>query len=96
MPYTETYNDSRFRMKPGFASPRDFRDTLIYGLAELLREGGKRRTMMTAVFNARWSGQAGRAAVLVHFLVYALSRPGIRFMRRADIAQWWLDHYPPQ
>jgi peptidoglycan/xylan/chitin deacetylase (PgdA/CDA1 family) len=96
VPYSKTYNDSRYLMNPGFASPRDFLDTLTMGLDELMREPDERRTMMTACFHARWSGQAGRAAVLRHFLDHALAQPGVRFMRRADIATWWLDRYPPR
>ena len=43
VPYSKTYNDSRFLMNPGFASPRDFLDTMVMGLDELLREGEERR-----------------------------------------------------
>jgi peptidoglycan/xylan/chitin deacetylase (PgdA/CDA1 family) len=96
VPYTKTYNDSRYLMNPGFASPRDLLDTLIMGLDELVREREERCTMMTAVFHARWSGQAARAAVLRQFLEHALAQPGVRFVRRADIARWWLEHFPPQ
>jgi peptidoglycan/xylan/chitin deacetylase (PgdA/CDA1 family) len=93
VPYSKTYNDSRFLMSPGFASPRDFLDTLVMGLDELVHEG--RTTMMTVAFHARWSGQAGRAAVLRAFLEHARTQPGVVFMRRLDIARWWLEHYPP-
>ena len=96
MPYSKTYNDSRYLTNPGFASPRDYLDTLVFGLDELLRESDERGTMMTVVAHARWSGQAARAAVLRQFLEYALDQPGVRFMRRDDIARWWLEHYPPR
>ena len=96
IPYSKTYNDSRFLMNPGFASPRDFLDTLTMGLDELLREGEQRRTMMTVAVHARWSGQASRAAALRLFLEHALAQPGVRFMRRCDIARWWLERYPPE
>lgn len=96
VPYTKTYNDSRYLMTPGFCSPRDYLDTMTMGLDELLREGEERRTMMTVVVHARWSGQAARAAALRLFLEHALAQPGVRFMRRADIATWWLDRYPPE
>lgn len=94
VPYSKTYNDSRYLMNPGFASPRDFLDTAVMGLDELLREGD-RRTMMTVAVHARWSGQAGRAAALRLFLEHAQEQPGVRFMRRGDIARWWLDRFPP-
>jgi peptidoglycan/xylan/chitin deacetylase (PgdA/CDA1 family) len=92
VPYTKTYNDSRFVTNPGFASPRDYLDTLTMGLDELVRE--ERPTMMTAVAHARWTGQAGRAAALRAFLEHARETPGVVFMRRVDIARWWLSTYP--
>jgi peptidoglycan/xylan/chitin deacetylase (PgdA/CDA1 family) len=95
IPYSKTYNDSRYLMSPGFASPRDFVETMVMGLDELLREGADRETMMTVAVHARWSGQAARAAALREFLEHAQRQPGVRFMRRADIARWWVDHYPP-
>ena len=95
VPYSKTYNDARYLMSPGFASPRDFLDTAVMGLDELMREGSERRTMMTFVVHARWSGQAGRAAAVRRFIEHAQSQPGVRFMRRGDIARWWLEHHPP-
>jgi peptidoglycan/xylan/chitin deacetylase (PgdA/CDA1 family) len=95
VPYSKTYNDARFLMNPGFASPQDFVDTCVMGLDELVREGDERRTMMTVAVHARWSGQAARAAAMRKFIEHAQSTPGVRFMRRVDIARWWLDTYPP-
>jgi peptidoglycan/xylan/chitin deacetylase (PgdA/CDA1 family) len=94
VPYSKTYNDARYLMSPGFSSPRDFLDTAVMGLDQLVRE--ERPTMMTVVAHARWSGQAGRAAALRMFIEHAKTQPGVRFMRRCDIARWWLDSYPPQ
>jgi peptidoglycan/xylan/chitin deacetylase (PgdA/CDA1 family) len=95
VPYSKTYNDARFLMNPGFASPRDFLDTMVVGLDELVREGAERRTLMTVAVHARWSGQAARAAAIRQFIEHARATPGVRFMRRVDIARWWLDTYPP-
>jgi peptidoglycan/xylan/chitin deacetylase (PgdA/CDA1 family) len=95
VPYSKTYNDARYLMSPGFASPRDFLETAVMGLDELLREGAERRTMMTVVAHARWSGQAARAAAVRRFIEHAQSQPGVRFMRRGDIARWWLERHPP-
>jgi peptidoglycan/xylan/chitin deacetylase (PgdA/CDA1 family) len=93
VPYSKTYNDSRFTTNPGFSSPRDFLDTLVMGLDELVREG--RTAMMTVAVHARWTGQAGRAAALRAFLEHARATPGVAFMRRLDIARHWLERYPP-
>jgi hypothetical protein len=30
------------------------------------------------------------------FIEHAQATPGVRFMRRGDIARWWLDTYPPE
>src|SRR5205085_6664955 len=54
VPYTKTHNDSRYLVTPGFASPRDFLETLTWGLDELLREADERRTMTTVAVHARW------------------------------------------
>jgi len=95
VPYSKTYNDSRFVTNPGFASPQDYVETACMGLDELLREGDERRTMMTVVAHARWSGQAARAAAIRLFIEHAQAQPGVKFMRRVDIARWWLEQYPP-
>lgn len=94
VPYSKTYNDSRYLASPGFGSPRDHLDLLVMGLDELVREG--RPAMMTVVVHARWTGQAGRAAALRAFLEHAGRTPGVAFMRRDDIARWWLEHSPPR
>jgi len=93
VPYTKTYQDARYLVSPGFASPRDYLETLTMGLDELLADD--RPAMMTVVAHARWSGQAARAAAIRAFLADAISRPGVRFMRRLDIARWWLEQFPP-
>ena len=93
VPYSKTYNDSRYLMSPGFSSPRDFVETTTWGLDELLRNPTP--TMMTVAVHARWSGQGARAAAMRKFLEHAQSQEGVSFMRRVDIARWWLDRYPP-
>lgn len=46
--------------------------------------------MMTVGLHERWSGQASRATAVRDFVEYVQSRPDVRFMRRPDIARWWL------
>jgi len=36
-----------------------------------------------------------RAAALRLFIEHAQAQPGVAFMRRSDIARWWLEQYPP-
>jgi hypothetical protein len=62
------------------------------GLDQLVRE--QRTAMMTVVVHARWTGQAARAAALRAFLDHAVALPGVAFMRRNDIARWWVDTVP--
>jgi peptidoglycan/xylan/chitin deacetylase (PgdA/CDA1 family) len=94
VPYTKTYNDSRYLMNPGFASPRDFLDTLTMGIDQLARE--ERPSFMTVAMHARWSGQAARAAALRAFLEHARGIDGVVFRRRIDVARHWLQAHPPQ
>jgi hypothetical protein len=51
--------------------------------------------MFTVGVHSRWTGQASRAAPLRDFIEYALGLPGVRFMRRDDIARFWLANHPP-
>jgi peptidoglycan/xylan/chitin deacetylase (PgdA/CDA1 family) len=94
VPYTKTLNDSRYLVSPGFGSPGDFVDhcrrALDFLLAEADEAGGR---MMTVAVHARWSGQPSRASAVAELLEYALERPGARFMRRLDIARWWIEHH---
>lgn len=95
VPYSKTLNDSRYLVSPGFASPRDFVDQCSAALDELLREakqlGGR---MMTVAVHARWTGQPARTAGLRQFVDHALGYERVRFMRRADIARWWIEYGP--
>jgi peptidoglycan/xylan/chitin deacetylase (PgdA/CDA1 family) len=93
VPYTKTQNDSRYLMTPGYGSPRDYAEQCRMALGELLRESRTHPKMMTVVAHARWSGQPARTAPLREFFEHALSQDGVRFMRREDIARWWLDHH---
>lgn len=49
--------------------------------------------MITIAVHARWSGQPNRAAGVRDVLDYASSKTGVTFMRRLDIARFWLDHH---
>jgi peptidoglycan/xylan/chitin deacetylase (PgdA/CDA1 family) len=95
IPYSKTLNDSRYLVSPGFSSPRDFADHCTAALDELLREaaevGGR---MMTVAVHARWSGQPARTAGLRRFVDDALERDGARFVRRRDVARWWIENGP--
>ena len=48
--------------------------------------------MLTVALHARWSGQPSRTTAVRQFLEYVLGRSDVTFMRRLDIARWWLDN----
>lgn len=94
VPYSKTLNDSRYLVSPGYSSPKDFfedcRSAIDFLVDEAAEVGGK---MITIAVHARWSGQPNRAAGLLDMLDYVLAKPGVRLMRRLDIARFWLDHH---
>ena len=94
VPYSKTTNDARYLTTPGFASPRDFSEQCRAAMDELWREGATHPKMMTIAVHARWSGQPARAAALRDVLEHAAAKDGVRFMRRVDIARWWIERSP--
>jgi peptidoglycan/xylan/chitin deacetylase (PgdA/CDA1 family) len=97
IPYSKTLNDSRYLVSPGYVTPKDFVDNVEAYLDFLIREareeGGR---MMTIAVHARWTGQPNRAAALEGIIETVLSRPGAAFMRRNDIARYWLSLFPAE
>ncbi len=94
VPYSKVYNDNRYLLNPPYSTPRDFFENLRAAVDYLCEEAaaGHGARMMTVGLHERWSGQASRATAVRDFVAYVLSRPEVRFMRRLDIATWWLDH----
>jgi peptidoglycan/xylan/chitin deacetylase (PgdA/CDA1 family) len=95
VPYSKVYNDVRYLLSPTYSTPGDFFTTLCAGVDYLCDEAaaGDGARMMTVGLHERWSGQAGRASAVRDFIEYVQSRADVRFMRRLDIARWWLDHH---
>lgn len=93
VPYTKTYNDSRYLVSPGFASPRDFLDTLTMAVDELALD--ERPSLLTVALHARWSGQAARAGAVRAFLEHAKTVEGVSFRHRLALARAWRDAHPP-
>lgn len=95
VPYSKTFNDSRFLIAPGYGNPGDFAADVIAGIDYLLSEadetGGR---MMTVAVHARWTGQPNRASALRRIIEHGLTRgPGVAFLRRDDIARHFLANY---
>lgn len=93
IPYTKVYNDIRFVLAQGYSGPAAFFDTCRQGLEYLWQEGETAPKMMSIGIHPRLMGQAARAAALRDFIEYALNKTGVKFMRRIDIASWWLEHH---
>jgi peptidoglycan/xylan/chitin deacetylase (PgdA/CDA1 family) len=93
IPYTQVYNDVRFVGAEGSVTPATFFDFLRRGVDELHREGeAGHPKMMSVGLHSRWSGQAGRASAIREFIEYALEKGDVAFLRRDEIARWWIDH----
>lgn len=94
VPYSKTYNDSRFLIAPGYGNPRDFTVDVcsaIDYLAEETRDHGGR--MMTIAVHARWTGQANRVSGLRDIIEHVRKHKRAAFMRRADIAAHFRKNY---
>jgi peptidoglycan/xylan/chitin deacetylase (PgdA/CDA1 family) len=94
VPYSKILNDSRFLMSPGYSNPRDFVEDCRAYIDYLVEEGEEAGAKIaTIAVHARWTGQPNRAAALRDILAYACGKAGVCFMRRVDIAQFWLKHF---
>jgi peptidoglycan/xylan/chitin deacetylase (PgdA/CDA1 family) len=93
VPYSKTLNDSRYLIAPGYGNPRDFaedcRSAIDYLLGEADEVGGR---MLTIGVHARWTGQPNRASGLRDVIEHVLKTPGAGFMRRLDIARYWIEN----
>ena len=49
--------------------------------------------MMTVGIHPRWTGQANRITAIQRFVEYVLTKDGACFMRRDDIARFWIDTF---
>ena len=94
VPYSLTYNDARFDLPQGYGGPSDFVDSIKRAVDELLREGRSGHPKMMSIgLHPRWIGQAGRASALREIIEYIQGIDDAIFMRRIDIANWWLEHH---
>ena len=93
VPYTHTYNDGRFVLTPGYASPWDYFENCRRGIQYLWEEGATHPRMMSIGLHPRWVGQAGRTSALREIIDYAFDLGNVWFARRVDIARWWMDHH---
>lgn len=102
LPYYVTDQDRPLLVVPGLhddtapVAPRHFGEGLQLSLDYLLEEArsGPGGRMMSVELRAGQSGQPGPAAALCGFIEYAQAQPEVMFLRRADIARFWMDTFP--
>lgn len=95
VPYTKVFNDNRYLIAPTYSTPHDFFENLRLGLDYLIEEvrGGLGGRMMTVGIHSRWSGQPNRASAIRRFIEYVQASDEACFMRRVDIARFWIDTF---
>jgi peptidoglycan/xylan/chitin deacetylase (PgdA/CDA1 family) len=95
IPYTKVFNDNRFFIAPTYSTPDDFFDNLRLGLDVLVDETSRGRggRLLTVGVHSRWTGQPNRASALKRFIEYVLAHDDVCFMRRLDVATFWIDRF---
>lgn len=93
VPYSMTYNDVHYIIGH-YSSPSAFVDYCARAIDYLCAEGETHPKMMSIGLHCRWSGQAGRASALDEIITHAKSK-GVWIATRREIAEWWLEKYPP-
>jgi peptidoglycan/xylan/chitin deacetylase (PgdA/CDA1 family) len=95
LPYSKVYNDVKYLVQPTYGSPRHFFETIKLGVDYMVAEAerGYGGRMITIGLHPRWSGQAHRTAALRDVIEYVLAKEGACFMRRLDIADFWLREF---
>lgn len=92
VPYTVHINDIVMVGYQGLTAPQVF-DAYRYEFDSLYEESRTRPTMMTITCHPRIGGRPGMAKVLSDFIEYAKQHEGVVFLRKIDIANWWLQKY---
>jgi peptidoglycan/xylan/chitin deacetylase (PgdA/CDA1 family) len=95
VPYTKVFNDNRYFIAPTYATPNDFFENLRLGLETLLDDArrGYGSRLMTVGVHTRWTGQPNRAVALRRFIEHVLGAEEVSFMRRIDIARFWIERF---
>ena len=93
VPYTLDANDMRFATPQGFNSGQQFFEYLKDSFDILHAEGGR---MMSIGLHCRLAGRPGRAAAVVKFLDYVMSRDDVWVATRLDIANHWRKQHPAE
>ncbi|MEM8729069.1 MAG: polysaccharide deacetylase family protein [Pseudomonadota bacterium] len=95
VPYTMVANDAKF-LSGDVYTGRDFADFLIDTYDVLAAEAGSKTRMMSIGLHSRIIGHPGRFAGLIRFLDHIGQRSGPWICGRAQIADHWRAHAPPE
>jgi len=95
LPYTLDTNDMRFCAAQGFNTGDDFFTYLRDAVDVLRADGAVVPRMLSVGLHCRIIGRPARLAALTKFLDYVSGFQDIWVARRIDIANAWMEKYPP-
>ncbi|MCU1390523.1 MAG: pgdA 2 [Ilumatobacteraceae bacterium] len=95
IPYTLDTNDMRFVTPQGFNSGEQFLTYCRDAFDVLYEEGIEHPKMLSIGLHARVVGRPARFAALQRLIEHITSRDDVWVCRRTDIAQHWIDNFPP-
>ncbi|MEL6607747.1 MAG: allantoinase PuuE [Pseudomonadota bacterium] len=97
VPYTLDCNDMRFAIQAGHADGASWETYLRDTFDTLYAEGvAGAPKMMSVGLHCRLAGRPGRAAALRRFLDHVAGHDSVWIATRAQIADHWATHHPPQ
>jgi peptidoglycan/xylan/chitin deacetylase (PgdA/CDA1 family) len=94
VPYSTVFNDVRFVLAQGWASPEDFLDYAKAGLNRLRNDGDDVARMMSLGLHPHIMGNPARADALARFIDHAQRLEDVWFARRCEIAARFREQYP--
>jgi OHCU decarboxylase len=95
IPYTLDSNDMRFATPQGFNTGDQFYAYLKDSFDTLYAEGDVAPKMLSIGLHCRLVGRPGRAASLMRFIDYIMSRDRVWTPTRLEIAHHWIHKHPP-
>lgn len=86
VPYSLRNNDIQL-LEGRYFSSKQFGEQLMLEFEQLYEEGAKQKRQMSISTHDRISGTPAQVKVLDDFLAFATKKPGVKFMRKDDIAR---------
>ena len=96
LPYAFDTNDMRFFDGYAFVRGSDFAGYCADAFDRLWEEGAQAPRMLSIGLHTRIIGRPGRIGGLAALLRHVQAKGGAWFVRREDIARYWLEHAPPR